>query len=94
LTICPARDGEFNYHERLELWEEFNNCWLTTLQREKEMLRQMIESGREPRPPQNLISYVFLERLGDMLTKACDRMEKYGLVDYQMGVWEEEIIGS
>jgi hypothetical protein len=24
----------------------------------------------------------------------CDKLEKFGLVDYEMGVWEEEIIRS
>jgi len=30
--------------------------------------------------------------MGKELVRLCDIMEKHGLVDYQMGVWEEEII--
>ena len=32
--------------------------------------------------------------MGTQLVKNCDAMEKHGLVDYQMGVWEEEIVAS
>lgn len=35
-----------------------------------------------------------LERMGDEVVRLCDTMERHGLVDYQMGVWEEEIISS
>jgi enamine deaminase RidA (YjgF/YER057c/UK114 family) len=87
-----VRDEENTHAERLKMWEEFNDCWLTALQRQKEMLRQLIDSGQRPQPPQSLMEYTYLEQLGDTLVKACDSMEKHGLVDYQMGVWEEEII--
>lgn len=30
-------------------------------------------------------------RMGDELVRLCDGVEKYGLVDYQLGVWEEKI---
>lgn len=33
-----------------------------------------------------------METMGKELIRLCDTMEKHGLVDYQMGVWEEEII--
>lgn len=33
-----------------------------------------------------------LERLSSELVRLCDSVEKHGLVDYQMGVAEEEII--
>jgi hypothetical protein len=33
-----------------------------------------------------------METMGKELIRLCDVMEKHGLVDYQMGVWEEEII--
>ncbi|KAF2194591.1 hypothetical protein K469DRAFT_547052 [Zopfia rhizophila CBS 207.26] len=91
-TLGLVRDEEAQYTQRLKLWEEFNNCWLTTLQRQKEMTQEMVDSGQRPQAPQTLIEYDFLEKMGDQLVKNCDNMEKHGLVDYQMGVWEEEII--
>lgn len=32
--------------------------------------------------------------MGRELIRLCDGTETYGLVDYQMGVWEEEIISG
>jgi hypothetical protein len=94
LTIGLVRDDENHYQQRLTLWEEFNHCWLTTMQRQKEMTEEMVTTGQRPQPPQTLIEHDFLEKMGTQLVKNCDAMEKHGLVDYQMGVWEEEIIAS
>ena len=41
---------------------------------------------------QSILSKAAIQRLGDELTRLCDGLEKSGLVDYEMGVWEEEII--
>jgi hypothetical protein len=94
LTTGLVRDDETHYAQRLKLWEEFNTCWLSTLQKQKAMTQEMINSGQRPQPPQTLIDYDTLEKMGTQLVKNCDNMEKHGLVDYQMGVWEEEIIAS
>ncbi|RYO39659.1 hypothetical protein AA0113_g4301 [Alternaria arborescens] len=89
-----VRDDETYYQQRLQLWEEFNTCWLTTLQKQKTMTQEMTTTGQRPQPPKSLIDYEFLEKMGTQLVKNCDAMEKHGLVDYQMGVWEEEIVAS
>lgn len=94
LTTGLVRDDETHYAQRLKLWEEFNTCWLSTLQKQKSMTQEMINTGQRPQPPQTLIDYDTLEKMGTQLVKNCDNMEKHGLVDYQMGVWEEEIIAS
>lgn len=94
LTIGLVRDDEAHYQQRLSLWEEFNNCWLTLLQKQKDMVNDMVSTGQRPQPPQTVIEYDFLEKMGTQLVKNCDNMEKHGLVDYQMGVWEEEIVAS
>jgi hypothetical protein len=94
LTTGLVRDAEDHQVQRLKLWEEFNNCWLATLQKQKTFTQEMIHTGQRPQPPMSLIDYDFLEQMGTQLVKNCDNMEKHGLVDYQMGVWEEEIIAS
>ncbi|KUL81403.1 hypothetical protein ZTR_09772 [Talaromyces verruculosus] len=33
-----------------------------------------------------------MEAMGKFLIKVCDGIERHGLVDYEMGVWEEEIL--
>ncbi|KAH7066665.1 hypothetical protein BKA63DRAFT_495575 [Paraphoma chrysanthemicola] len=91
-TLGLVRDDENHYSQRLKLWEEFNTCWLATLQKQKAFSQEMVATGQRPQPPKSLIEYDFLEKMGTQLVKHCDNMEKHGLVDYQMGVWEEEII--
>jgi hypothetical protein len=74
------------------MWNDFNTCWMAVLQKQKDMTRQMLETGRSPRRRYSLMAEPFLEKLGRELVRLCDGMERHGLVDYQMGVWEEEII--
>ena len=92
MTIGLVRDDEATYNDKLKLWDDFNTCWLATLQRQKEMSQTMIETGQRPAPPQSLLEFDFMEGMGKDLVRLCDQMEKFGLVDYQMGVREEEII--
>ena len=54
----------------------------------------MINTGQGPPPPQSVLQENFLERMGNELVKYCDELERFGLVDYEMGVWEEEIVSS
>lgn len=54
----------------------------------------MLRTHQQPVPPQSVIQQDFLEKMGRDLVRLCDSMERHGLVDYEMGVWEEEIIGG
>ncbi|MCJ1302318.1 hypothetical protein MMC08_005121 [Hypocenomyce scalaris] len=87
-----VRDEQELHSDRIKLWNEFNTCWLAVLQRQKENTQEMLDTGQPPRPPQSILQEDFLERMGRELVRLCDIMERHGLVDYQMGVWEEEII--
>jgi hypothetical protein len=87
-----VRDDESMHAERLKLWNEFNMCWLAVLQRQKEFTMEMLDTGQRRHPPQSLMEYDQMEAMGKELVTLCDNMEKHGLVDYQMGVWEEEIM--
>ncbi|KAI9826883.1 MAG: hypothetical protein M1832_005822 [Thelocarpon impressellum] len=87
-------DDQELHGDRIKLWNEFNQCWLAALQRQKDMTQSVLETGRPLEPPQSLIQEDFLERMGTQLVRLCDNMERHGLVDYQMGVWEEEIVSS
>jgi hypothetical protein len=80
--------------ERLKLWNEFNHCWLAVLQKQKDMTLEMINSNQAPPQPQTLLQEEFLKRMGNELVRMCDGLEAHGLVDYEMGVWEEEITNS
>ncbi|KKZ61278.1 hypothetical protein EMCG_04086 [[Emmonsia] crescens] len=86
-----ARDEEELHPDRIKLWNEFNTCWLAVCQKQKDMTQEMLESGSGS-TPQNLLTEDILNKMGRELVRLCDRMEQHGLVDYQMGVWEEEIL--
>lgn len=58
------------------------------------MIQEWLGTNQRPIPPQSLIQEEFLEKMGRDLVRLCDGMERHGLVDYEMGVWEEEIISG
>ena len=82
------------YEHRLDFWENFNLCWLALLQRQKDNSQQMISRGQHPTPGQAILQVEVLERMARELVRMCDGLERHGLVDYQMGVWEEEIMNG
>ncbi|EGE83637.1 hypothetical protein BDDG_06581 [Blastomyces dermatitidis ATCC 18188] len=86
-----ARDEEELRPDRIKLWNEFNTCWLAVCQKQKDMTQEVLET-RSGATPQNLLTEDILNKMGRELVRLCDRMEEHGLVDYQMGVWEEEIL--
>jgi len=78
-----------NLHdERIKLWNNFNYAWLALFQRQKEMMK----SDRQLQHGQTLVSQEGLRKMGDDLVWLCNSIQRYGLVDYQYGVWEERII--
>ena len=89
-----TRDQQELHSERLKLWKDFNICWLAVLQKQKDITQEILASGRSILPPQSMIPASYLNHMGDKLVNLSDGMESHGLVDYEMGVWEEEIISG
>ncbi|GAB1197369.1 hypothetical protein APSETT444_006662 [Aspergillus pseudonomiae] len=87
------RDDQVVYTDRLQLWNDFNLCWLAVCQKQKDMLQDMLRTHRQP-PHTTLLNDDVMDTLGKELIQLCDRVEQFGLVDYQMGIWEEEILGG
>jgi hypothetical protein len=58
------------------------------------MTQDAMQTGVSPRLPQSIISQDFLLKMSKELVRLCDGVEKHGLVDYQLGVWEENIMDS
>ncbi|KAL2195044.1 hypothetical protein P885DRAFT_70633 [Corynascus similis CBS 632.67] len=83
-------DDQSLHSGRIKLWNDFNHAWLAMFQRQKEMM----ESGQQLQRPQCLIPLERLQKMGKDLVRLCDSVERHGLVDYQYGVWEEQIIDS
>jgi len=61
------------------------------MQKEKESL-QALSGGQRLPSSQNIIPMDQLARMVEALIGWCDSVEKYGLVDYEIGIWEEEIL--
>lgn len=82
---------DHHYQDRLQLWTDFNLCWLAVCQKQKDMTHDFIATGRQSIQV-NLLSRDRMENMGRDLIQLCDQLEQYGLVDYEMGIWEEEIL--
>ncbi|KAF4207297.1 hypothetical protein CNMCM8927_003571 [Aspergillus lentulus] len=67
-------------------WQQFNICWLAFGQRILDFHCNLNS------PPDRLIQLV--ESAGRSLIAIGDDLEEWGLVDYEMGMWEEEILDS
>lgn len=52
----------------------------------------MLETGQRVQHPQSLMSQEFINKMAKDLIRMCDAIEKHGLIDYQYGVAEEQII--
>jgi hypothetical protein len=76
--------------DRISIWRDFNNAWLALLQRQKDM----VESHQQLGQSQSLLSLEGLRNMGKTVIDMCDVLEKHGLVDYEMGMWEERIVDS
>lgn len=83
-------DDQALHSDRIKLWNDFNHAWLAILQAQKDAM----ESGQQGQRSQSLITQDGLEKMGKELVRHCDSIERYGLVDYEYGVWEEQIIAS
>ena len=60
------------------------------LQRQKDM----VESHQQLGQAQSILTLEALKNLGKQLVDLADVLERHGLVDYEMGLWEERIVDS
>ncbi|KAI4722208.1 hypothetical protein E4T48_01538 [Aureobasidium sp. EXF-10727] len=86
------RDDKSQYQNQLQLWDTFNQCWLTVLHSQHKTTQVMIRTGQQLPFGQSILDPDDLEILGQDIVKLCDSIETTGLVDYQMGVAEERIV--
>lgn len=87
-----TRDDDNLHDDRIRLWDEFNRAWLVTLQTQFDMTQEWVRTAQPVREPRSIMNAQILEHLSRELVRLCDSVEKHGLVDYQMGVAEEEIM--
>ncbi|EED12468.1 conserved hypothetical protein [Talaromyces stipitatus ATCC 10500] len=91
------RDDPNTLTKHRQLWNEFNICWLSLCQKQKDLTEALLMNGHHHRQPLQALPATMLnadtmERMGQELIRLCDQVEPHGLVDYQMGIWEEEIL--
>ncbi|KAI9369485.1 hypothetical protein BJX61DRAFT_536400 [Aspergillus egyptiacus] len=86
------RDDQIPHSDRLKLWNDFNICWLALCQKQKDMTQDLLQTARSRFSHSSLLTIDAMETLGKELIRLCDQMEQHGLVDYEMGIWEEEIL--
>lgn len=60
---------------------------------QKDLTQGLLQTGHQT-PHVSLLDTGTMEQMGKDLVQLCDRLEEHGLVDYQMGVWEEEILSG
>lgn len=76
---------------RRKLWEDFNTCWLALVQKQRDTLELWLQTGQTS---PSLLSQEDMKALGDRIVGFSDSLEGFGLVDYEMGLWEEEILSG
>lgn len=86
-------DDSIHYPDRLKLWSDFNLCWLAICQKQKDLMLQVIATNQQLAHT-SLLRRERMEIMGRDLIQLCDQLEPHGLVDYQMGIWEEEILSG
>ncbi len=83
------QDEQNPQFEPIQVWRDFNHCWLALGQKQKDQTEEAIRyhlSDSTVLPAETIIAMI------DELIRLCDSVEQHGLVDYDRGVWEEEIV--
>ncbi|KAI1214979.1 uncharacterized protein F4807DRAFT_15877 [Annulohypoxylon truncatum] len=83
-----AADDENLYRDRIKMWQDFNHAWLSLFQKQKDLMG----AGLQLQRGQTVISEDGLRKMGKEIVRLCDGIDRHGLVDYEYGVWEENII--
>ncbi|ORX96211.1 hypothetical protein K493DRAFT_217947 [Basidiobolus meristosporus CBS 931.73] len=74
-------EAPFNVYDREGFWQGINHCWLYALSR-----------TTTARSDKDQLRETHLFHLRDSVIAWCDILERYGLVDYEMGFWELDIL--
>ena len=85
-------EGRVAYRERLEFWRNIHYCWLAFLQRQLDSTQTGQAASSNRRAASRALDANLLEELGDKVVGFGDALEKFGLVDYEMGFFEKELI--
>ncbi|KAI8637427.1 hypothetical protein BD408DRAFT_353790 [Parasitella parasitica] len=76
-------DHPYNAIDREQFWAGLNNCWLYAL-----------AQRHEPSSDAERLTDQHLYGLREMVVSCADKLERFGLVDYEMGWWEADILAA
>lgn len=82
-------DDEESHGQRLVLWRELNHAWEALGLKQKTVTETAVRTRQQPA---DYLSANAIQNLVEKLIQLCDQIEKFGLVDYEMGIWEEQIV--
>ncbi|KAF8941951.1 hypothetical protein BGZ47_007022 [Haplosporangium gracile] len=80
-TLGLASDGGGAVEQKAGFWTGLNNCWLFAFSR----------YGNARSDDQRIREH-HLHRLHNNVKAWADALEKYGLVNYELGLWEQDIL--
>ena len=75
--------------DRIRLWGELNTAWQAIFQKQIDLI-----NDNTPRNHPNLMPIELINKMATDLIRLCDTIDSHGLVDYQYGVAEEQIMDS
>lgn len=82
-------DNEDEHNQRILFWRELNHAWEALGQKQKSITENAMRTRQQPA---DFLTSGVIRNLVDKLVNWCDQIERYGLVDYEMGFWEEQIV--
>ncbi|KAK9469613.1 hypothetical protein V1512DRAFT_256661 [Lipomyces arxii] len=79
-----ADDLVLGYDQRLQFWRVLNRSWISVISRNWQDTSRGLARLTENQ----------LEEMGDFIIDFADGLQSYGLVDYEIGIWEERILNG
>ncbi|KAK9478862.1 hypothetical protein V1514DRAFT_329972 [Lipomyces japonicus] len=83
--IGLAEDGILDHSTLLQFWRIYNECWLLVIDKMELFISN---------PSSGLIIRSRLYDISEHLVVLGDKLHTFGLVDYEIGLWEERIVNS
>jgi hypothetical protein len=79
---------------RSKLWDDFNNAWLALMHKQKTLTKELLGAGITLQQSQLMRTEDISKMCSELIKLNDDHLEKHGLVNYQYGVLEDQIIDS
>lgn len=77
------QDNHSDHIDQLETWDNLNNAWLALGQK---------QLGLTDSSSSEVLLWGKIERMGEFIIERSNALERHGLVDYQRGLMEEQIL--